>query len=77
MGSIDYKYKSSILKTDLCKRVNAIDRQTYLNAINGIVKDEKLDNEYFYLLLENDYKDVKEARKINNASYLNVLLLNN
>jgi len=72
MASIDYKYKSSILKTDLCKRVNAIDRQTYLNAINGIVRDEKLDNEYFYLLLENDYKDVKEARKINNASYLRV-----
>ena len=68
MAVIDYKYKSSILKTDLCKRVNAIDKQTYLNSINGVVRDEKLDNEYFYLLLENDYKDVKEARKINLAS---------
>ena len=68
MASIDYKYKSSILKTDLCKRINAIDKQTYLNAINGIVRDEKLDNDYFNLLLENDYKDVQEARKINLAS---------
>ena len=72
MAVIDYEYKSRILKTDLCKRVNAIDRQTYTNSINGVVRDEKLDNDYFNLLMEYAYKDVKEARKINKANYFRV-----
>ena len=69
MAVIDYKYKSTILKTDLCKRINAIDKKTYLNIQDGIVQDYDLDNKYFDLLLQYDYKDIQEARKINKASY--------
>jgi len=69
MAIIDYKYKSTILKTDLCKRINAIDKRTYLNTQDGIIQDYDLDNKYFDLLLEYDYKDIQEARKINKASY--------
>lgn len=70
MAKIDYFYKSKVLKTDLCKRVNDIDKKTYFNGLNGVIKDNKLDDDYFDLLLEYDYKDVKEARKINKAQYL-------
>lgn len=69
---VDYEKKSKVLKTDLCKRINRIDRLTYLNSIEGIVHDYDLDSEYFDLLLEYDYDDVKEARKINKASYQRV-----
>ena len=72
MADIDYAYKSSILKTDLCKRINAIDRQTYQNAIEGIVRDSVLDDKYFDLLLSYSYKDIREARKINTANYKRV-----
>lgn len=72
MGVIDYKYKSTILKTDLCKRVNAIDKQTYINAQEGIIKDQQLDDTYFDLLMSYNYNDIKEARKINKASYSRV-----
>lgn len=67
--NIDYKYKSIILKTDLCKRISAIDKRTYLNAIEGIVGDKELDDKYFDLLMSYDYKAISEARKINKASY--------
>lgn len=69
MAKIDYVKKSSILKTDLCKRINAIDRRTYLNSIDGVVTDNELDNKYFDLLNEYDYKDIKEARNINKATF--------
>lgn len=72
MAVIDYKYKSSILKTDLCKRINAIDKKTYLNSLEGVVNDYDLENTYFDLLLQYDYKDIKEARKINKASFYRV-----
>ena len=74
--SIDYLYKSNILKTDLCKRVGAIDRKTYLNSLEGIVRDNDLDDAYFDLCLNNDYKAIKEARKINASSYKRVKRLN-
>lgn len=77
MSDIDYKYKSRILKTDLCKRINAIDKKTYLNNCEGIVQDNELDNAYFDLLLQYDYKDVEEARKINKASFYRVRRLKN
>lgn len=77
MASIDYKYKSSILKTDLCKRINAIDKKTYLNGQDGIVQDYDLDNTYFDLLLQYGYKDIQEARKINKASFYRVRRLKN
>lgn len=69
MAKIDYEHKSRVLKTGLCKRINYIDKRTYLNDINGIIKDNDLDNQYFNLLLEYDYKDICEARKINKATY--------
>lgn len=72
MAVIDYKYKSTILKTDLCKRINKIDKQTYINNQDGIIQDYALDNQYFDLLLQYDYKDIQEARKINKASFYRV-----
>ena len=72
MANIDYKYKSSILKTDLCKRINAIDRQTYFNDIEGIVYDADLDAKYFNLLNEYEYHAIREARKINRATFYRV-----
>ena len=69
MASIDYVKKSKLLKTDICKRINYIDKQTYLNSKEGIVQDYDLDSKYFDLLNEYDYKDIEEARKINKASY--------
>ena len=77
MASIDYKYKSSILKTDLCKRISAIDKKTYLNAQEGVIQDYELDNTYFDLLLQYGFKDITEARKINKASYSRVKRLKN
>lgn len=72
MAVIDYKYKSTILKTDLCKRINAIDKKTYLNSLDGVIQDYDLDNKYFNLLNEYDYKDIQEARKINKASFYRI-----
>lgn len=66
---VDYAYKAKILKTDLCKRINKIDKMTYLNAMDGVIQDYALDEQYFDLLNEYDYNDIKEARKINKASY--------
>lgn len=66
---VDYRHKAQVLKTDLCKRINKLDKQTYLNSIEGIIKDQKLDDEYFDLLMQYDYNDIKEARKINKATY--------
>lgn len=72
MARIDYEYKSTILKTDLCRRVNAIDRKNYLNIQDGVIQDYDLDNKYFELLLEYDYNDLKEARKINKSTFYRV-----
>lgn len=66
---LDYAYKAKILKTDLCKRINKIDKMTYLNSLDGVIQDYDLDSAYFDLLNEYDYKDIKEARKINKATY--------
>ena len=72
MAIIDYKYKSTILKTDLCKHINRIDKQTYINNQEGVIQDYDLDNQYFDLLLQYDFKDIQEARKINKATYSRV-----
>lgn len=69
---VDYERKSKVLKTDLCKRINKIDKLTYLNAKEGIITDYKVEEEYFALLNEYDYKDIHEARKINKATYSRV-----
>ena len=74
--SPDYLYKSRILKTDLCKRINAIDKKTYLNSLDGIVFDNALESEYTDLLFQYGFNDIKEARKINHARYKRVERLN-
>ena len=61
---INYKHKAQVLATDLCKRINKLDKQTYLNSLEGIIKDQKLDDEYFDLVMTYDYKDIEEAKKI-------------
>lgn len=68
MAKIDYAYKSKIMKTGLCKKIGKIDYQTYKNSLDGII-DRQLDNDYFDLLLEYNYEDIKEARKINHATF--------
>lgn len=72
MAVIDYKYKSTILKTDLCKRINKIDKQSYINSLDGVIYDNELDSSYFDLLMQYDYKDIQEARKINKANFYRV-----
>lgn len=71
MSNIDYEYKARILNTDLPKRINKIDRIKYLKEF-GIIEDINFNEneEEFYLLLDGyNEKDIKEARKINNAKY--------
>lgn len=68
MALPNYALKSRILKTDLCKKINSIDKATYLNDIDGII-DRELDTKYFDLLLQYGYDNIKEARKINKATY--------
>ena len=63
MSSPNYVLKAQILKTDLCPRINAIDRQTYINEINGIVNDQALEDKYFALLLQYGLANIQEARK--------------
>lgn len=69
---INYKHKAQVLATDLCKRINKLDKQTYLNSLEGVIKDQKLDDEYFDLVMTYDYKDIEEARKINKATFYRV-----
>lgn len=70
MANIDYGYKSRILKTDLCKRINAIDRNTHRDPLTlELVSSPKVEEDYFNLLMEYSYKDIQEARKINNSRY--------
>lgn len=65
----NYELKAQVLKTDICKRLKKIDRQTYLNSLEGIVQDEELDNDYLDLLFQYGGEYVKEGRKINLSSY--------
>lgn len=67
--ALDYVRKSKVISSGLCKKIQRIDTLTYLNTLEGIVGDSELDNEYFDILLNNDYKDIEEARKVNLASF--------
>lgn len=72
MPTIDYVYKAQILKTPLCKEVNTIDRRKYVKEFYGIVEDVNFDCDFEeFMLFASGYsqKDIKEARKINNAKY--------
>lgn len=75
MGSPDYAYKAKILKTNLPQTINIIDRRRYKIEALGIIEDVNFntDEEEFSLLLEGyTENDLKEARKINKASYKRV-----
>lgn len=69
---IDYKLKSLVLNTDLPKLLNRFDRKNYNNALEGIIFDQDLEDKYFDLSNKYGSKYIKEARKINNASYRRV-----
>lgn len=66
---VDYARKSRVMALGLHKKISKIDKLTYLDAINGVERNEKLDDEYFNLCMQYDYADIKEARKINTATY--------
>lgn len=69
---INYELKAKVLSTDLPKRLNKLDREHYLGQINGVVRDDALEEKYFNLYNEFGGLYVKEAKKINAASYRRV-----
>lgn len=69
MASPNYELKAQVLKSGICKELKKIDRQTYLNALDGIVEDEELDNKFIDLVFHYGGDYVKEARKINLSGY--------
>ena len=69
---IDYKLKSEVLKTDCVRRVKRMDQANYNLCENGIVPSFDIDDEYINLCFEFGGKYIKEARKINTASYRRV-----
>lgn len=66
---IDYKLKAEILKTDLPKQLKVVDRNNYLLIQDGIVIDKDNDNNYIDLLFKYGHKWIREARKINTATF--------
>ena len=73
MSVIDYVYKSEILQTNLTKEINKIDRRRYLKDARGIIEDISFDCDFEEMMLMQEQhfssNDIREARKINNASY--------
>ena len=73
VGFIDYKLKSDVMKEGLHTRINVIDRYDFLQHRDfvelGIVPSQKYDDEYVNLTMKYGSKWIKEARKINIASY--------
>ena len=65
----NYELKAQVLKTDICKRLKKLDRQNYLNSIEGVIQDYDLDSEYIDLLFQYGEVYIKEGRKINLSSY--------
>lgn len=61
----------------MCKRVNKLDKNDYLNALDGIVRDQKQEDIYFDLVNEYGLENIQEARKINKATYSRVKRLRN
>lgn len=74
---IDYKLKAEVLKTKLPQLLKVVDRNNYLLIRDGIVIDKDNDDKYIDLLFEYGDKYVKEARKINTASFRRVERLKN
>lgn len=79
---IDYKYKSEILKSDLCQTVNEINKSIYadyvLRTTGETIKckyDIDTANKLRCLFLTQDEKAYKEAEKIVSAKYRRVVRL--
>lgn len=68
----DYVKKSKLLNTNICKQLKTIDRRNYNLQARGIIEDVTFDcafEEMMLLLNGFTEDDIKEARKINHASY--------
>lgn len=79
MTKIDYKYKAQVLSTDLCKKVNQIDKSLYARHLletTGEVLTNTLDYDTALrercFLLKQDERAYIEAEKLNKARYKRV-----
>lgn len=66
---VDYEKKSRLLKTDYPRRVNAIEKRTYINALEGVIFDQELEYDHFELLNEIGLETYQECIKINKNGY--------
>lgn len=69
MATIDYKYKSFVLKTNMHKYIGFLDKSWYLFCNDGIVPKLNLEDEYNNLSEEYGAKFIKECRRINQANF--------
>lgn len=72
---VDYEYKAKILQTELPKLINKIDKDKFVKEYYGIIRDTSFDCDFEELMLLQDgytSEDIKEARRINKATYLRV-----
>ena len=67
--TIDYKYKSFVLKTNMHKYVGLLDTQLYNFQENGIIPTLDINAEYYGLQTTYGAKFIKECHRINNANY--------
>lgn len=74
MSVPNYVLKAEVLKTPLCKEINRIDKARYLYECDGVIAPFDYDLEEWSLYAEKGYskEQIKEARRINNASYKRV-----
>lgn len=70
---IDYSYKSSILKTDLCKRVGELQWDLFLNSNENSIYAmmDPLDNQRYFDKLYDKWgiSAILEANRLNNAKF--------
>ncbi len=61
-----------VLESGLYKKVNYLSMMDYVNSINGIVRDNNLDDYYINLCNEYSYGLVKSAKQFNQSRYARV-----
>lgn len=66
---IDYELKAEVISSGLHNEIGRIDRNDYIMQVDGIVNDKDNDSKFVDLLMQYGGKWIKEARKINHASY--------
>lgn len=73
---IDYQFKADVMRVNLHQKIKRIDsydfREHQLLIDDGIVPQRKYDDEFVDLQMQYGSKWIKEARKINLASYKRV-----